>query len=287
MKKIKGLIALDIDGTITTKKHSVDREVIDFLNGLHSEGYILMFLTGRSYQYAYPALEQFTFPFLFATANGAELIAMPDKKIFKRHYIEKDEMVKIGHVFAHHGQDFVVYSGKEKGDFCYYRPHYFSTEMKMYLKKLEQLTPAAWVEVDQFEKITQADFPMLKGIGSDKDMTPIYNELQSNKKVHCKLIHDPIRGEGKYLLINDAKATKGNIVQEFKSMLEKEHNQKLFLIAAGDDFNDLEMLQVADFSIALGQAPEEIKKVANFVAPPAKENGIIQGLNEAIRHIKT
>jgi hypothetical protein len=287
MEPIKGLIALDIDGTITAKRHEVDKEVVDFLNALYSKSFILMFLTGRSYKYAESVLKDLTFPFLFATENGAELIAMPDKKIFKKHYIPKKEVIRIAKIFEHHGQDPLVYSGKEKGDFCYYRPNYFSTEMKIYLNELQQLTPGAWVRLNHFEEMEQADVPMLKGVGSEKELRPIYEELLKDKTVNPKLIHDPIRNKGKYLLVNAALATKGNIVQEFRSILEKEHSQRLYLIAGGDDFNDLEMLEVADFSIALGQAPDEVKARATFVAPPASENGIIQGLNEAIQHINT
>lgn len=51
--------------------------------------------------------------------------------------------------------------------------------------------------------------------------------------------------------------------------------------AAGDSLNDLEMLQKAGLSIAVGNAREEIKRMADVITPNGREDG----LTEAIRYI--
>ncbi len=46
------------------------------------------------------------------------------------------------------------------------------------------------------------------------------------------------------------------------------------LIAFGDGFNDIEMLQLADIGVAMGQAHDEVKLHANHVTTPIDEDGI-------------
>jgi len=54
------------------------------------------------------------------------------------------------------------------------------------------------------------------------------------------------------------------------------------MVAAGDSYNDLPMLKVCGFGIAMGSAPEEVKALANFVAPTAEEDGLAVAINEYV-----
>ena len=52
------------------------------------------------------------------------------------------------------------------------------------------------------------------------------------------------------------------------------------LITIGDGFNDIEMLELADIGIAMGNAHDEVKKHANYVTKPIHEDGV----DAACRH---
>lgn len=45
------------------------------------------------------------------------------------------------------------------------------------------------------------------------------------------------------------------------------------VMAIGDNFNDLEMLEYAGLGIAMGNAPPQIQAIANWVAPSVEHNG--------------
>jgi Cof subfamily protein (haloacid dehalogenase superfamily) len=45
------------------------------------------------------------------------------------------------------------------------------------------------------------------------------------------------------------------------------------VMAIGDNFNDLEMLQYAGLGVAMGNAPREVQAIANWVAPSVEEDG--------------
>ena len=52
------------------------------------------------------------------------------------------------------------------------------------------------------------------------------------------------------------------------------------MAAAGDSYNDIPMLRVCGVGIAMGDAPQELKDIADYVAPPASEDGLAVALEE-------
>jgi hypothetical protein len=52
------------------------------------------------------------------------------------------------------------------------------------------------------------------------------------------------------------------------------------VMAVGDNFNDLEMLQYAGIGVAMGDAPSEIQALANWVAPGVEEDGVAAAIEE-------
>jgi HAD superfamily hydrolase (TIGR01484 family) len=52
--------------------------------------------------------------------------------------------------------------------------------------------------------------------------------------------------------------------------------------AAGDSYNDLPMLKLAGMSIAMGDAPEAVKRAADYVAPSVEEDGLAVAIDEFV-----
>ena len=75
--------------------------------------------------------------------------------------------------------------------------------------------------------------------------------------------------------IFNAYCSKGGAIKYIKSITEKE-NIKYF--AFGDGFNDLEMFDEVDFSIAMGNGCMELKEKANLVTDHINNKGIYNAL---------
>ncbi len=278
MKHDKGTIALDIDGTITDKNHLIPDRVVLHLEMLSKQGWQILLVTGRPLSYALNAVQKITFPYLLALQNGADLLEMPEKKLIKRNYFKIEVAKYLDTLLRDQKEDFLIYSGPDEGDFCYYRPSKFSSDFKPYLKDLELLAAAPWRAIDDLDEIKQTSFPLIKCFGTEEFLEKLESSIQELAGIKTTLIRDPISGVHHLVLVTHEEATKGHAVDS----LMAHRNLPRPLIAAGDDLNDLPMLEKADFKIVMESAPPKMHPIADFIAPSSNEHGIITALDLAI-----
>lgn len=79
------------------------------------------------------------------------------------------------------------------------------------------------------------------------------------------------RSKPEYLEIMNKAATKAKAIRFMESYLQISADE---VIAFGDNFNDLDMLEYAGLSVAMGNAPVEIKQAAKEVTASNNEDGI-------------
>jgi HAD superfamily hydrolase (TIGR01484 family) len=279
MRKHVGWIALDIDGTITDKSHHVPPQVVQFLHDLESSGWELVFITGRTFSFGSTALKEFNFPYYLAVQNGADILFMPHKELVSRHYLDNQVIPVLEQAYRGEKEDFLVYAGFERGDFCYYRPERFSPSMTEHVHKIMSYSPEPWKAVDNFRFEKPIAFPLVKCLGTKDAMLRINGLLQSIPEIEATMIRDPL-GEGIYLnLVTAKQATKGNALQRIKEVIGDGGP----VIAAGDDLNDISMLEHADVKIVMASAPSEMLQMATIIAEG--EHGIIEALTKATKSI--
>ena len=92
----------------------------------------------------------------------------------------------------------------------------------------------------------------------------IFNRLYNNElSIH--------KSKPVYLEITHKEASKATAI---KFLAEKYGVNMDKVVAIGDNYNDAEMIAIAGRGVAMGNAPEEVKKVAHFVTKTNKEDGV-------------
>lgn len=279
MRKHIGWIALDIDGTITDETHHAPPEVVEFLHSLEKKGWELVFITGRTFSFGYSVVKNFDFHYYLAVQNGADILYMPSKDLVARHYLNDQVIPILQEAYRGEKEDFLLYAGYDHGDFCYYRPNHFSPKLKEHLKKLMALSPEPWKPVENFDFEHGLSFPLAKCLGTKEAMQRINKALLNLPNISATMIRDPM-GEDIYLnLVTAKEATKGEALHVVRNTL----GDGGAVIAAGDDLNDISMLEVADVKIVMASAPSEMHPMATILAEHGKEHGIIEALKKAIK----
>jgi Cof subfamily protein (haloacid dehalogenase superfamily) len=281
MEKHRGWIALDIDGTITNQAHHVAPKVVEYLHSLAKEGWSLMFITGRTFSFAHSLLHAFDFPYYLAVQNGADILYMPEKKLLQRYYMNAPIVKTVEKAYKGQEEDFIIYTGFEKGDFCYFRPERFSPPLRAHLDLISSLSPEPWKEVDNFEFGSEDHFPLIKCLGSEKEMKKVHAALAPSDELSVTLIRDPL-GEELFLnLVTHRDATKGSALEH----VMKQVGASGPVIAAGDDLNDVSMLKKADVKIVMESAPKEMHGMADILAISAQNLGIVDALTQGIARV--
>lgn len=276
----KAVIALDIDGTITDDNHLIPDKVVDYLRELTNQ-YELFLITGRSFIFAETSIDKLDFPYKLAVQNGADILSMPEKKRLFRFYIDKKTLLLIDELTRSYSEDLIVYAGIDKGDFCYYRPQNMSPYLLRHCNRLMRFSPTEWVAASSYELIDQETFPLLKYMGENELMARIENELKGVDGIATSVIRDPLDETLSLLLVTHIEANKGRALKN----LMQAFSLDLPIIAAGDDKNDIPMLDEADVSIVVETAPKFMHPLADILAKPSNEMGIINALDLACKKL--
>lgn len=272
-----GIIALDIDGTLTSTPHSLDSKISDWLYHLDRDGWKFIFITGRPFLWSIQTLKSLTFSYTLAVQNGALLLQMPSKKIIHRKYLSIDTLPKLELISREHETDFIIYSGFENQDWCYYRPHHLSRSLLSYMLERVKFLNEKWQSVQSFSDLPISLFSSIKFFAKENQAFSISEKLEE-LGLHAPPNKDPFNPEFFVIQGTHLEATKGNALREFIRIMKMTGP----IIAAGDDHNDQSMLEVAHIKIVMEKAPIKLLEMADIIAPPAIQLGIIEGLQKAL-----
>jgi hypothetical protein len=85
-----------------------------------------------------------------------------------------------------------------------------------------------------------------------------------------------------YLLV-DACTDKGRGLRELAKILDLSPDN---FVAIGDNFNDLPMFSAAGYSIAVGNAPEAVKRQVDYACQAKYGDGFCEGINHILKLVK-
>ena len=88
-----------------------------------------------------------------------------------------------------------------------------------------------------------------------------------------------VASEAAWIDISNAGVHKGTTVKELQKLLEVTKEETM---AFGDGLNDIELLNAATYSFAMGNAFEETKAAANFITRSNDEQGVLQTIQKII-----
>jgi hydroxymethylpyrimidine pyrophosphatase-like HAD family hydrolase len=73
--------------------------------------------------------------------------------------------------------------------------------------------------------------------------------------------------------------SKGSALRDIIEYLAIDAGQ---VLAIGDSFNDLPVFEVAGAKVAMGNAPESLRQIADWVAPTVEDDGVAAAIEKFI-----
>ena len=272
MKSIKFTV-FDIDGTILPGDTALSKNMLDVIHGLIDKGIMVGFATGRNFHFASEVADQIKGKFYLAINNGAVIMQYPSKKIISETYLTSEDV------------EMVRKSLQEKRHPCLLNATMHSKEKTFIFNDPPLRQPIInFVENQKkeffsFENVFETKEKLFSCLYATVPSSMIEKEVAEFRKefphLNFTYIADPICVGFHWLGLMPANTGKENLLKYFKKEYFAKNHQ---ILAAGDDMNDIGMLQEAGLSIAMGTAPDLVKRAADLCIGTAKDDSLCKYL---------
>lgn len=270
------LIATDLDGTLMSPDHiTITDFTISALKTAHDKGVKIAIATGRPLALTDNVTDQVPFTDYVIYANGAGVYDRNSKKTLCCDLIPNKTAVDVISHFLKQKVFFEVYiNGKS----------HYQTECIEFFSNDTDL-PQEFL--DQIEETMEAHDDLIKYLGDGGiEKITLYSVEDHqyegfNKKMKEHNLTTAVSFEG-CLEATSATANKGNALKNLSKLLGLTSN---VVMCFGDAGNDIQMLEWADFSFAMGNGSDDCKAAAKFTALSNAQDGLARAVNEYINNI--
>lgn len=266
------IIALDLDGTLTNSEKIITLRTFDALMKAQREGVRLVLASGRpTFGIAALAnqLQLADYGGYVLSYNGGRIIDWCKKTVIFSQVVDQ-KLVPILYDFAEKAQlPIVTYlpeailASKNEGE---------------YLAEEARINGMPIVVAQNF-----VEEAMQIAGGSTKFLIPgepeLLIQLESEMKAALSEQMEVFRSAPFFLELPPKGIDKAQSLQRLLTHLGLERES---LMAFGDGFNDLSMIQFAGQGVAMANAVEEVKSIADFVTTSNEEDGIAHALEQLL-----
>lgn len=254
------LIVMDMDDTLMTSDNEVSAETAKYLMNIQAQGYKVVLASGRPTDGMMPTakyLKLDQYKSYVISYNGGKTVNVSDEKVEVSRTVSKSDFDSIVDFCRAHSlfvltyQDgYIVYEGEHE-----------------YMNIESELTGLPMKQVDDLKAYIQQDVPKVMGI----DYVPNITSIRNNLDGHFNENIDVTTSKPFFLEFMAQGVSKGNAITELCQKLDINLSQ---VIGFGDSSNDISMLKVVGKAVAMGNANDDVKAVADEVTLTNDNDGI-------------
>lgn len=257
------LVAIDMDGTLLNSAHKLSQENIDAVRLLESSGIKVVLCTGRPLSGVVPyfkelSLDENSFAIL---NNGCSTFHTGSWELLSYHDIKSDDLAFLEKLTVDYPGIYMTLTTSD---------HYYvigDTVPKIVQDDADLVFDTVYPI--QLSKFTQNPEPVFKvmyvGNPSQMDIFQPFAYQQLSQKFNT------VRSQPYLFEVLPQGISKATGLQKLaKDLAISPEN----IMGIGDQLNDLEMLKYVGLGVAMGNAPEIVKKASNLITDTNDNNGV-------------
>lgn len=261
---MKKVLILDIDGTLTNSKKEINLPVLEALIELQKRGIIIVLATGRpahGVKWVSDCLQLEKYGGYVLCYNGARVVNMKTKEIMYQRVFSNEYVTQLYDYAKEHDMGLITYeqdtviTGTRKDEYMEFEARLNKMELK---------------EVDDFSSYVDFDVNKCLFTADVKQAEKLEKELAKRYTGQLSVYRsEPFFIEVMPLGVDKA----ASLEQLFKRLgIEKEET-----VACGDGFNDISMIKYAGVGVAMANAQEKVKEIADVVTEKTNdEDGLLE-----------
>ena len=251
------LIAVDVDGTLLNSEGILTEETKKAVIACVEKGVIFSICSGRPIQGVEYLNEMLGLDLPFITYNGAMVVMGKSKKILYEQKLSSQNAKNIIDLGKTYGTTILIW-----------------IENKLYASELNERTNK-YKEIARVEPILIDDVDELIKNGVTKILW--YDEIEKIEEYQSevgKFLFDSVNyhtSRPMFLEFVDKNASKAIAMKRLGEHYKIEQSE---MIAIGDGYNDLSMIEYAGLGVAMANSVDAIKEKADFITLSNDEDGV-------------
>ncbi|AFZ25874.1 HAD-superfamily hydrolase, subfamily IIB [Cylindrospermum stagnale PCC 7417] len=257
------LLVLDIDGTIAGQSNNLSKSVKQAIAAAQARGIQVAIATGRMYCSALRFHQEISSTLPLLAYQGAWIQDPSTQKIYRHLAVSREIAQQLLDYFEQSHLRSLLSVHFYINDQLYVRE--LTRESQLYAER-SGITP---IPVGDLRQVLTNEPTKVLALCDDTD---VIHELLSNlRRQYTPAELYLTTSVATFLEATNALVSKGTAVGYLAEKLLG--LQRANVMTIGDNFNDVEMLEYAGISVAMGNAPAAVKAIAQWVAPSVEEDG--------------
>ena len=272
MKNYK-LIVTDMDGTVLGENHQITDENKIALKEAEKMGVKVVFATGRFHDSAKDHVNFLEEVMPIISSNGSIIKHPITNEVLYSNFIDKDICLEIMDTIDKYNLKYQIYTDEKI--LQKYETEEEMKSMKEFIAKNFSDKTEITFKKDLREDVKNSK--VLKFNIMEMEKPELLNQARADLKF-IKNIEVTSSWKDNLEIMNEG-SHKGKAIEYLSDLLgiDREH-----IIAFGDNYNDLSMIEFAGTGVAMGNAEEDVKKIANHITSRNGESGVAKAINTLV-----
>jgi len=249
------LMAIDIDDTLLNDKLQITPGTRQAIAAAMEQGVTVTLATGRMYASARKIAGQIALNVPLITYQGALVKNLTE--VWYERYVPSEAAEKIYRYAVEHQLHLHVF----------WNDQVYTPEDNEKVRAYTRLADVPYTVEPRFSTLLDKPFPKMIMIDLPQKLDEVAAELKPllGDEVHIT------KSKPHYLEFTHREGTKGHALRHVAEMLHCDMSQ---VIAVGDSWNDRDMIEAAGLGVAMGNAVDQLKELADYVTFSNNEDGV-------------
>jgi len=275
------VVAVDIDGTLTDPHFQVSERNIAALRAAHDAGVQIILATGRRHDYAMPIARELGVPLLLVSSNGALVRSSDGQTLFTECLAATTVRKLINHMDQYRGHAVLTFD----------RRHHPGNGA-LVLERVDELSHSVsrWLEMNRpYMKFV---VPLEDALTEDPVQAMYCGTVAFMKRLERRLGEATFLDEltilktqydHRDLCLLDILAPRCSKGHTLRRWAQEQGIAREEIMAIGDNYNDLEMLEFAGLPVIMANASDDLKQNGWRQTASNSENGVALAIEELLR----
>lgn len=265
-------LVLDLDGTLTNSEKKISKKTKSAIMNIQDMGIRVILASGRSdygMKHIAKELELAKYKSYMISFNGARIRDLHNDKLLYEQNIDPKLYPEIFKLWKEYNVNILTYN-KEIN--------------KMYTADAKDIYAIIDAQINNYIPLVElkdfareVDYPVAKFLFMQDPIKLEWVEKDMQRRMGDRL--DIYRSESCFLEVMPKGVNKGNALKTLAEITDLDPEE---MIACGDSFNDMSMIEFAGLGVAMEEAVDELKKSADHVTGSNDDDGIVDVIEKFI-----